>query len=190
MQIMNYLIYKLKILMALLETPQIDKNFTAKNFKLLGIDGKIHSILDSQGAKGLIIAFICNHCPYVQAIIDKIVRDVADLAKIGIGFVAINPNDTEAYPDDSFDNMSIFAAKHNFNFQYLIDDTQEVAKAYNAVCTPDFFCFDNNLKLQYRGRLDSAGKGDLPNAKHELFNVMELIANNRLQDILFYEIYI
>ena len=162
--------------MALLETPQIDKTFTVKDFKLLGIDGKTHLISDFKKENGLVIAFICNHCPYVQAIIDKIVRDVADLAKIGIGFVGINSNDAVAYPDDSFENMVIFAEKHNFNFQYLIDDTQEVAKAYNAVCTPDFFCFDRKLNLQYRGRLDSAGKSDLPHAQRELFNAMELIA--------------
>ena len=164
--------------MALLETPKIDFSFTAKDFKLLGIDGNSHLISDSKRENGLVVAFICNHCPYVQAIINKIVRDVADLSKIGIGFVGINSNDVEAYPDDSFDNMKVFAEKHNFNFQYLFDETQEVAKAYNAVCTPDFFCFDRNLKLKYRGRLDSAGKSDLPDAQRELFHIMELVAGD------------
>jgi peroxiredoxin len=159
-----------------LETPEINKNFIAKDFNLLGIDGKIYSLSNVKGKNGLVVAFICNHCPYVQAIADKIVRDSAALAKIGIGFVGINSNDVEAYPDDSFDNMKLFAAKHSFNFPYLFDETQEVAKAYDAVCTPDFFCFDRNLKLQYRGRLDSAGKSDVPDAKRELFNAMEIIA--------------
>ena len=165
--------------MALLETPITDKSFTLKDFKLPGIDRKIYNISDSKLDNGLVVAFICNHCPYVQAIADKIVRDAYDLAEIGIGFVGINSNDSEAYPDDSFDNMIVFAAKHKFNFKYLFDDTQEVAKAYNAVCTPDFFCFDKNFKLQYRGRLDSAGKNDVPDAKRELFNIMQLIANNQ-----------
>jgi len=160
-----------------LETPGINKTFKAKDFNLPGIDGKIYSLSNVKGKNGLVVAFICNHCPYVQAIADKIVRDAADLAKIGIGFVGINSNDVEAYPDDSFDNMKLFAAKHSFNFPYLFDETQEVAKAYDAVCTPDFFCFDSDLKLQYRGRLDSAGKSDVPNAKRELFNAMEIVAS-------------
>lgn len=168
--------------MALLETPTIDKSFTLKDFKLLGTDHKIHSILDSKLDNGLVVAFICNHCPYVQAIADKIVRDVSDLAKIGIGFVGINSNDAESYPDDSFDNMIVFADKHKFNFNYLLDDTQEVAKAYNAVCTPDFFCFDKNLQLQYRGRLDSAGKNNIPDAKRELLDAMKSMVDNQSID--------
>lgn len=160
-----------------LETPGINKTFKAKDFNLLGIDGKIYSLSNVKGKNGLVVAFMCNHCPYVQAIADKIVRDAADLAKIGIGFVGINSNDVEAYPDDSFDNMKLFADKHSFNFPYLFDETQEVAKAYDAVCTPDFFCFDSDLKLQYRGRLDSAGKSDVPDAKRELFNAMEIVAS-------------
>lgn len=159
-----------------LETPEIDKTFTARDFNLIGIDEKIYKLSDVRGKNGLVVAFICNHCPYVQAIAEKIVRDVFDLKKIGVGFVGINSNDVEAYPDDSFENMKLFAEKHNFNFPYLFDETQEVAKAYDAVCTPDFFCFDSNLNLQYRGRLDAAGKSDEPNAKRELFEVMEIIA--------------
>lgn len=165
-----------------LETPKIDKKFIAKDFKLIGIDGKRYSISDVTGKNGLVVAFICNHCPYVQSIVDKIVRDVADLSKIGVGFVAINSNDVEAYPDDSFENMKLFSEKHNFNFPYLFDDSQEVAREYDAVCTPDFFCFDKDLKLQYRGRLDSAGKHDIPNATRELFNAMELIARDESID--------
>jgi peroxiredoxin len=159
-----------------LETPEILRDFIAKDFNLQSIDGKTYSLSQVKGRNGLVVAFICNHCPYVKAIADKITREAFDLAKIGIGFVGINSNDVETYPDDSFDNMKLFAAKHNFNFPYLFDETQEVAKSYGAVCTPDFFCFDRDLKLQYRGRLDSAGKNDLPNAKRELFEAMELVA--------------
>ncbi len=162
-----------------LETPQINKRFKAKDFKLMGIDGKSYSISDVKSKNGLVVAFICNHCPYVQAITDKIVQDVADLAKIEIGFVGINSNDTEAYPDDSFDNMKIFAEQHKFNFPYLFDETQEIAKEYDAVCTPDFFCFDKDQRLVYRGRLDSAGKHHVPDAKRELFNAMEIVASGQ-----------
>lgn len=162
-----------------LETPELNTHFNAKDFSLISVDGKEYSISDVKGKNGLVVAFICNHCPYVQAIADKITREANDLAKIGIGFVGINSNDVETYPDDSYENMKIFAAKHQFPFPYLFDETQDVAKAYDAVCTPDFFCFDKNLKLKYRGRLDSAGKNDLPDAKRELFEAMQLLADGQ-----------
>jgi peroxiredoxin len=163
--------------MALLETPRIDKNFTAKDFNLLSIDGKHYSLADVKKENGLIIAFICNHCPYVKAIADKIAKEVKELQKINIGFIGINPNDINAYPEDSYENMKFFAAKHNWDFPYVVDSTQEVAKLYGAVCTPDFFGFDNKLKLQYRGRLDSAGKQDIPNATRELFIAMQAVVS-------------
>jgi peroxiredoxin len=162
-----------------LETPELDTNFKAKDFSLISVDGKKYSISDIRGKNGLVVAFICNHCPYVQAIATKITREANDLAKIGIGFVGINSNDVETYPDDSYENMKIFAAKHHFPFPYLFDETQDVAKAYDAVCTPDFFCFDKDLNLKYRGRLDSAGKNDLPAAKRELFDAMQLMSNGK-----------
>lgn len=112
---------------------------------------------DVRGERGTVVAFICNHCPYVKAIIERFVKDAAALQAEGIGVVAIMPNDTAAYPEDSFENMKKFAATHGFSFPYLIDETQDVAKAYGAVCTPDLFGFDSDGVLQYRGRLDSAG---------------------------------
>jgi peroxiredoxin len=162
-----------------LETPELDTTFIAKDFSLISVDGKKYSISDVKGKNGLVVAFICNHCPYVQAIADKITREANDLAKIGIGFVGINSNDVATYPDDSYENMKVFAVKHHFLFPYLFDETQDVARAYDAVCTPDFFCFDKELNLKYRGRLDSAGKNDLPDAKRELFDAMQLMADGR-----------
>jgi peroxiredoxin len=166
-----------------LETPDLEPNFHAQDFNLLSIDGTKYSLADLDKKNGLVVAFICNHCPYVQAIADKITREANELAKIGIGFVGINSNDVASYPDDSYDNMKLFAVKHQFNFPYLFDESQEIAKKYGAVCTPDFFCFDRDLLLRYRGRLDSAGKSDVPNATRELFIAMELIAND--EDITF-----
>ena len=162
-----------------LETPNLEQDFYAKDFNLLSVDGKKHSLADLNKKNGLVIAFICNHCPYVKAIADKIVREANDLAKIGIGFVGINSNDVENYPEDSYENMKLFAEKHGFSFPYLFDESQSVAKEYGAVCTPDFFCFDKNLLLKYRGRLDSAGKNDVPNATRELFTAMKLIADDK-----------
>lgn len=161
-----------------LETPELDKHFIAKDFTLLSIEGVNYSISSVRKEKGLVVAFICNHCPYVQAIADKIAKEAKSLAEIGIGFVGINSNDVEAYPEDSYENMKAFASKHGFTFPYLFDETQEIAKAYGAVCTPDFFGFDCDLKLQYRGRLDSAGKQDIPDAKRELFEAMEIISRS------------
>jgi hypothetical protein len=121
--------------------------------------------------------FICNHCPYVQAVIDRIVRDARDLAPLGIGTVAISANDTVAYPQDSFEQMVVEAKKHRFPFPYLYDESQQVARAYGAVCTPDFFGFNARLELQYRGRLDASGRNAAPpDARRELFEAMKLVA--------------
>jgi peroxiredoxin len=160
-----------------LETPIIDKSFKAKDFNLIGVDGQQYSLEKVVDQNGVVIAFICNHCPYVQSIAHKIAKESEELAKIGVGFVGINSNDVDAYPDDSYENMKLFAQQHNFNFPYLFDETQEVARAYEAVCTPDFFGFDKNMTLQYRGRLDSSGKNNLPDAKRELFEAMQSAAN-------------
>lgn len=165
-----------------LETPEIEKTFTAIDFSLPSTRSKNYSLRDVVTDNGFIVAFICNHCPYVRAIASKIVREAEELLKIGVGFVAINSNDTKSYPEDSFDNMKLFAEKHHFSFPYLFDESQQVARAYKAVCTPDFFCFDRNKQLKYRGRLDAAGKNDMPNATRELFLAMQMVAADQSID--------
>jgi peroxiredoxin len=158
-------------------TPVCDFNWKAVDFNLKGIDGKRYRLTDARGPKGLLIAFICNHCPYVQAVIDDVVADCRQLAPLGIGAIAIMPNDTAAYPDDSFDNMRRFAAAHKFPFPYVIDETQEIARAYSAVCTPDFFGFNRDLGLQYRGRVyETAGRTPKPGAPRELLEAMRQVA--------------
>ena len=122
-------------------------------FNLKGIDGEMYSNASFEESKGLLVMFICNHCPYVKAVIKDIVQDVKFLESLGIKSAAIMSNDTKNYPEDSFENMISFSKLHSFSFPYLIDETQEVAKKYNAVCTPDFFGYDKNLELQYRGRI-------------------------------------
>lgn len=159
-----------------LETPICAFGWKAVEFRLPGTDGKTHSLADVAGPKGTLIMFICNHCPYVKASIDRIVEDCKVLQREGIGVAAIMPNDTVAYPEDSFRNMQLFAAKHNFSFPYLIDETQTVARAYDAVCTPDFFGFNAALELQYRGRLDAGRIEPVPGARRELLEAMRLIA--------------
>lgn len=148
----------------------------AHNFALKGVDGKIYSLADVRGPKGTLVVFICNHCPYVKASIDRIVAEANALREIGIGAIAIMPNDTEAYPEDSFDKMRAFSAQHDFTFPYVIDETQEVARAYDAQCTPDFFGFNARDELQYRGRLDAARMTKLPDARRDLFEAMKLVA--------------
>lgn len=159
-----------------LETPICAFGWKAVEFRLPGTDGKTHSLADVAGPKGTLIMFICNHCPYVKASIDRIVEDCKVLQREGIGVAAIMSNDTVAYPEDSFRNMQLFAAKHNFSFPYLIDETQTVARAYDAVCTPDFFGFNAALELQYRGRLDAGRIEPVPGARRELLEAMRLIA--------------
>ena len=136
-----------------IETPICDFGKKAPDFKLKSTDNKILSLNDIKGENGTLIMFICNHCPYVKAVTKEIVEDCTELQKFGINAVAICANDAENYPEDSFENMIEFAKKNKFNFPYLIDETQEIAKTYGAVCTPDFFGYNKNLELQYRGRL-------------------------------------
>lgn len=159
------------------QTPICDFGWKAVDFSLKGIDGKTYGLADVRGPKGTLVMFICNHCPYVKAVIDRIVRDVGELAGHGIGAIAIMPNDTVTYPEDSFENMKAFAQRHKFNFPYVIDETQEVARAYDAVCTPDFYGFNADLELQYRGRLDSSRMEAIPDAARELFDAMVRIAD-------------
>ena len=138
--------------MALTETPVCNFGAPAFDFNLPGIDGKHWTLADCRGAKGTLIMFICNHCPYVQAIQKRLVRDTRDLLENGVKSVAIMPNDTREYPEDSYANMKKIAQKFGYPFPFLLDETQEIAKAYGAVCTPDFFGYNKDLKLQYRGR--------------------------------------
>ena len=139
--------------MSLTKTPICDFGKKAETFQLKSTDNKIISLNDIKGDKGTLIMFICNHCPYVKAVIEDIVEDTNKLADFGIKSVAICSNDVKNYPEDSFENMIEFAIKNNFNFPYLADETQEIAKSYGAVCTPDFFGYNKDLQLQYRGRL-------------------------------------
>ena len=148
----------------------------APGFKLPATDGKTYSLADVRGQNGTLVMFICNHCPYVRSAMDRIVRDAAELAPYGVGTVAISSNDAVAYPDDSYDNMKLFAAQFRLTFPYLYDETQDAARAYGAVCTPDFFGFNARQELQYRGRLDEGGRNPIPGAKRELFEAMMLIA--------------
>lgn len=159
------------------ETPICDFGAPAIDFALPGVDGKTWSLQDCRGEKGLLVMFICNHCPYVQAVIDRIVRDTRDLAALGIGSVAISANDVVQYPEDSFENMQRLAADKSFPFPYLYDESQQVARAYGAVCTPDFFGYDVGLGLQYRGRLDASRKETAPaGTRRDLFEAMKQVA--------------
>ncbi|MCZ4088943.1 MULTISPECIES: thioredoxin family protein [Sinorhizobium] len=157
--------------------PVCEFGWPAVDARLPGVDGLTHSIFDQAGPKGLVVTFICNHCPYVKAVIARIVRDAIDLKDHGVGFVAISANDAEAYPQDSFDNMKRFASQNALPFRYLYDEDQSVANAYGAVCTPDFFGFNKDMKLQYRGRLDASrkeiGPGDL---RRDLYEAMVMVA--------------
>lgn len=160
----------------LLDTPICDFGWKAPPFELDDVHGKAHSLDSVMGTNGLLIAFICNHCPYVQAIIDRLVSDAALLEADGINVVAIMPNDYQNYPGDSPEKMKAFAAQHLMSFPYLIDETQTIARAYNAVCTPDFFGFNARAELQYRGRLDDAKMGVANQRNAELLDAMRLIA--------------
>jgi peroxiredoxin len=157
--------------------PVCDFGWPAVDATLPGVDGKDHSIFGEARQNGLVVVFICNHCPYVKAVIQRIVRDAKDLQGEGIGFVAISSNDAEAYPEDSFDNMKRFAATHGFTFPYLYDEDQTVARAYEAQCTPDFFGFNSDFKLQYRGRIDASRRdAGPPDLRRDLFEAMREVA--------------
>lgn len=149
----------------------------APEFTLPDPDGQMHSLSDLVGPRGTLVMFICNHCPYVQAVIDRLQRDAAELQAMGIGVVAISANDIADYPQDGPVHMKAEAQKHGFSFPYLYDESQDVARAYGAECTPDFFGYNADLELQYRGRLDSSGRtpGD-PDARRELFQAMVQIS--------------
>ena len=161
----------------LTQTPICDFGKKAIPFKLKSTEGKIISLEELKGENGTLVMFICNHCPYVKAITKDIVEDCNELKKIGINSVAISSNDPTNYPEDSFENMIEFAKKNDFSFPYLIDETQEIAKTYDAVCTPDFFGYNKDLELQYRGRSREL-KNLIPirDGKSDLYKAMKLIA--------------
>lgn len=165
--------------MVLLETEPCDFGKAAGSFDLLGVDGEQWTLERVAGRLGTVVMFISNHCPYVQAVLDRLIADVATLEEYEVKAVAIMSNDTVNYPEDSYDNMQKLAQEKKFPFPYLFDETQQVARAYGAVCTPDFFGFDHALRLQYRGRLDDLGKNTAPASakrKQELVLAMTEIA--------------
>jgi peroxiredoxin len=162
--------------MALATANICDFGWKAGDFMLAGVDGKTWSLADARGPKGTLVAFICNHCPYVKAIIGRLVEEANALREIGIGTIAIMPNDTDSHPQDSFENMKAFARQHGFTFPYVIDPTQEVARAYGAQCTPDFFGFNEKDELQYRGRLDASRTTLLRGVRRDLYEAMKQVA--------------
>jgi peroxiredoxin len=162
--------------MALTETGICNFGWKARDFELKGVDGKTYTLDDVRGTKGTLVVFICNHCPYVRASIRRLVEDANALKAVGIGTIAIMPNDTDTYPADSFDNMKVFAKENGFTFPYVIDETQEVARSYDAKCTPDFYGFNADDELQYRGRLDAGRVNIMPSGRRELYEAMTQIA--------------
>jgi peroxiredoxin len=165
--------------MVSLSPPVCDFGRPAIDFDLPGVDGKRHTLASARGPNGLLIMFICNHCPYVKAVIHRIVRDTRELASLGIGSIAIMSNDPTDYPEDSWPNMVKIFGDLKFPFPYVLDESQAVAKAYGAVCTPDFFGYNAKLGLQYRGRLDESRKDTAPEgASRELLEAMRQVALN------------
>ena len=163
--------------MVSLETPVCNFGEDIVNFSLTGVDGKVWTPATCRGDNGLLVMFICNHCPYVKAVRERIVRDTRELRSLGVNSVAIMSNDPTEYPEDSFENMREIAARYEFPFPYLYDQTQQVARDYGAVCTPDFFGYNADMKLQYRGRLDASRMQPAPDgARRELFEAMKQVA--------------
>jgi len=163
--------------MVSLETPVCDFGRPAPDFALPGVDGRTWTRDDCKGPNGLLVMFICNHCPYVQAVRERIVRDTRELMTLGVGAVAIMSNDPSDYPEDSFENMKKAALEYDFPFPYLLDESQAIAKAYGAICTPDFFGYNADLELQYRGRLDESRKQTASEgARRDLFEGMKQVA--------------
>ena len=165
--------------MVSLQTPVCDFGRPAPDFSLPGVDGRIWTLEQCRGKNGLLVMFICNHCPYVKAVRERIVRDARDLQALGINSVAIMSNDPTDYPEDSFENMGRIASDFAFPFPYLMDETQQVARDYGAVCTPDFFGYNADLALQYRGRLDESRKEAAPEGvRRDLFEAMKHVSEN------------
>ena len=162
--------------MASISPPVCDFGWKAPEFNLPDVDGKLVNLKDSMGPNGLLVMFICNHCPYVKAILPRLIKDVVELKALGVNTVAIMSNDPADYPEDSLENMKKIAEEMAFPFPYLLDATQQVAKSYDAVCTPDFFGFNKNFELQYRGRFDESRKETAPESTRELFKAMKQVA--------------
>jgi len=163
--------------MVSLETPVCDFGMPAIEFSLRGVDSKVWTLDDCRGENGLLVMFICNHCPYVNAIMDRLIRDIREMRRSGINTVAIMSNDPAEYPEDSFEQMQAIAGQQQFPFPYLFDETQQVALKFGAVCTPDFFGYNKNLQLQYRGRFDESKKlAAAPDVRRDLFEAMKLVA--------------
>lgn len=162
--------------MVSLQTPVCDFGWKAPDFNLLGVDGKRYSLADVMGERGLLVMFICNHCPYVKAIRPRLVADLKALKALGINAIGVMSNDPTDYPEDGFEHMQAVAQEFDFPFPYVIDPTQEVAKAYGAVCTPDFFGFNAHFELQYRGRFDESRKETAPGSTRDLFHAMKQVA--------------
>lgn len=163
--------------MVSLQTPICDFGWKAVDFDLSGVDGKRYRLDNVRGPHGTLVMFICNHCPYVKAVRERIVRDCLELKQHGVNAVAIMSNDPAEYPEDSFENMQKVAKEFRFPFPYVWDESQEIAKAYGAVCTPDFFGFNADLGLQYRGRLDASRKDTAPpDVRRDLFEAMVQVA--------------
>ncbi len=162
--------------MASIHPPVCTFGWQAPDYNLPDVDGKTMSLKESMGPNGLLVMFICNHCPYVKAILPRLIADVKELRALGVYAVAIMSNDPTDYPEDSLENMRKIAQEMAFPFPYLLDETQQVAKRYDAVCTPDFFGFNKNFELQYRGRFDESRKETAPNSTRDLFHAMKLVA--------------
>ena len=162
--------------MVSLQPPLCNFGWKAPDFDLPGIDGRRYDLASARGKNGLLVMFICNHCPYVKSIRERLVRDTLELQQHGINSIAIMSNDTAEYAEDSFENMKLVAEQYRYPFPYVLDETQQVAKAYGAVCTPDFFGFNANLELQYRGRLDASRKELVENAPRDLYEAMVQVA--------------
>jgi len=162
--------------MASINPPVCDFGWRTPDFKLLNIDGKLMTRDEMMGKNGLLVMFICNHCPYVKAILPRLIVDVRELQTLGVNTVAIMSNDFIDYPEDSLENMQKIAKEMAFPFPYLLDETQQIAKNYGAVCTPDFFGFNNKSELQYRGRFDESRKETATNSTRDLFNAMQQVA--------------
>lgn len=163
--------------MVSVSTPICDFNQPAPDFELPGVDGRRYTLAEVRGPSGLLVMFICNHCPFVKAIRERLVETCRELETYGVKSVAISSNDPTAFPEDDFENMKAYAKAYGFSFPYLYDESQSVARAYGAVCTPDFFGYNNDLGLQYRGRFDAAGKSaPAAGMRRDLFEAMKQIA--------------
>ncbi|MDD4978220.1 MAG: thioredoxin family protein [Gallionella sp.] len=162
--------------MVSLQPPLCDFGWSAPDFDLPGIDGKRYNLANARGPNGLLVMFICNHCPYVKSIRERIIRDTLELKQHGINSIAIMSNNPADYEEDSFANMKLVAEQYGYPFPYVMDESQQIAKNYGAVCTPDFFGFNAKLELQYRGRLDASRKESAPDAERDLFNAMLQVA--------------